>query len=76
MFQPVFSVFLFIYCTLNCHNHSANTKPRNMLMFLLFVKRIFLYVEWGIHIKGDGGSWWGRACDVSRSLCCFIFCWQ
>src|SRR6218665_1290796 len=40
MFQPAFSVFLFTYHTLNCHSHSANTKPRNMFMFFLFIKRI------------------------------------
>ena len=31
MFQPAFSVFLFIYRTLSCH--STNAKPRNMLVF-------------------------------------------
>src|SRR6218665_1425226 len=34
MFQPVFSVSLFIYRILNCHSHSTNTKPKNMLTFL------------------------------------------
>jgi len=42
MFQPVFSVFRFIYRTLNCHSHSDNTKPINMFMFLLFIKRILI----------------------------------
>src|SRR6218665_1402603 len=44
MFQSVFSVFLFIYRTLNCHSHSANTKPRNrpMFVFLLFIKRMLI----------------------------------
>jgi len=42
MSQPVFSVSLFIYRTLNCHSHSTNTKPKNMLMFLLCIERIFI----------------------------------
>jgi len=44
MFQPIFSVFLFIFHTLNCHSHSANTKPRNMFMLLLFIKLII--IDW------------------------------
>jgi len=46
MFQPVFSVFLFIYRTLNYqyHCHSVITKSRNMFMFLLLIKRIL--IDW------------------------------
>ena len=44
MFQQAFSVLLFTYCILNFHSHSVNTKPINMFVFLLFIKRIL--IDW------------------------------
>jgi len=34
MFQPVFSVFIFVYLVLNCHSNSVNTLPKTMFMLL------------------------------------------
>jgi len=59
MFEQVFLVFLFIYRILNCHSHSVSTKPRNMSMFLLFIKRILIYwlIDWLIDWLTHNESW-------------------
>ena len=44
---PFREIFHFEHCIwniLNCHSHSNNTKPKNMLMFILCIKRIF--IDW------------------------------